>query len=73
MSISRLKEIIKICKEEGVQKIEINGDVSLELFPFAVSLGAVPKDYDRSIVDPDNNLGHNDEKTDMDLLMHSAR
>lgn len=69
----RLREIIDICKEKGVSKLKITGkDVELELFPFAVNVGSLP-DMSNSPVDAQGNLGHNDDKTDLDLLMHSAR
>jgi hypothetical protein len=70
---TRLREIIDICKESGVQHIKITGkDVELSLFPFAVNLGALTDQSGGSGVDSDDNLGHNDDKTDMDLLLHSA-
>jgi len=75
ISTSRLAEIIKLCKKEGVQRIKINGnDVELELFPFAVSLASIPQSeaYSNDKGDRNDNLGHNDDKTDLDLLLHSA-
>lgn len=72
ITIVRLNEIINLCKEKGVSKIKITGkDVELELFPWAVSVGSV-QEYSPPSVDRDDNLGHNDDKTDMDLLFHSA-
>ena len=71
----RLRDIIDICKEKGVSRIKITGkDVELELFPFAVNIGSLSSSdgYDEERVDSDLNLGHNDDKTDMDLLLHSA-
>ena len=72
ISSARLGEIIDICKEKGVSKMKIEGVVEFEIFPFAVNLGAVPV-MDTSTFEKPSNLGHNDDETDMDLLLHSAR
>lgn len=72
ISSTRLREIIDICKEKGVKHIKITGkDVELEMFPFSVNIGSVASDS-LSDVDLGSGLGHNDDKTDMDLLLHSA-
>lgn len=47
--------------------------VEFRIFPFAVNLGAVPMPEKSSSVETGGNLGHNDDETDMDLLLHSAR
>ena len=73
ITIVRLNEIINLCKEKGVAKIKITGkDVELELFPWAVNAGTL-QDSSPPYVDTGDNLGHNDDKTDLDLLLHSAR
>lgn len=73
ISSARLAEIIDICKEKGVEYIKIDGMVEFRIFPFAVNLGAVPMPEKSSSVETGGNLGHNDDETDMDLLLHSAR
>lgn len=76
ITIVRLNEIINLCKQKGVSKIKITGkDVELELFPWAMDIGSMPQNDQSSDdkIDSLGGLGHNDDKTDMDLLLHSAR
>jgi len=69
ISISRLTEIIDLCKEKGVSKISIPDSIELEFFPFAMNLGSIPAEQGNDIL---AGMGHNSDEDDMSLLLHSA-
>lgn len=68
VSTSKLSEIIDLMKAKGVAKLSIPDTVDIELYAFAVDIGATPQttlDYPE--------LSSENEMNDQDLLLHSAR
>ena len=64
--------MIGLCKENGVKKLSIQG-LELEFYEWAVIPKVEGINLDQiSQIAQEGNLGHNDERTDMDLLLHSA-
>lgn len=65
MNFSEIEELLEICKRAGVAKIEIEGKIKLELFPFsytpAQNLGQMME-----------NLTDSDNMTEEELLLMSA-
>lgn len=69
ITISRLREIIDLCKDKGVCKISIPGSIELELFPFAINIGSSLGPDD---IGNESKTVHTDEEADLELLLHSA-
>ena len=72
INTSRVKEMISLCRENGVKKLAIDG-LELEFSDWAIAPKMREMSFDEiSQIAQEGNLGHNDEKTDLDLLLHSA-
>lgn len=65
MDFSEIEELLEICKRAGVAKIEIEGKIKLELFPFSYN----PV---QSVSQMMENLPDSDNMTDEELLLMSA-
>jgi len=72
INTSRVKDLIELCRENGVKKLGIEG-LELEFFEWACAPRVQSVSFEEiSQIAQDGNLGHNDERTDLDLLLHSA-
>jgi hypothetical protein len=65
MDFSEIEELLEICKRAGVAKIEIEGKIKLELFPFSYT----PVQNVGQMME---NLTESVNMTDEELLLMSA-
>jgi hypothetical protein len=65
MDFSEIEELLDICKRAGVAKIEIEGKIKLELFPFSYT----PPMTSSQMME---NLTESDNMTEEELLLMSA-
>lgn len=65
MNFSEIEELLDICKRAGVAKMEIEGKIKLELFPFSYN----PVQSASQMME---NLPDSDNMTDKELLLMSA-
>jgi len=65
MTFSEIEDLLEICTRKGVAKIEIEGKIKLELFPFSY----IPPQINGQSME---NLSDSATMTDEELLLMSA-
>lgn len=71
ITITRLDEIIQLCRENGVSKIIIPDTIELELFPFSANINGLGDVTNQSEITAED-FEKIDKQNEMNLLLHSA-